>query len=278
MDTGKTFYKWNIDGFTGGQYVNILSELTWEDIKIIQTQLKSRVFISDQFYFRGILAYGVIAAGKNQDSDYEGFDRTQEFSRSNNKSDSGSTVDLSLGLGYQFEVEPNSIYIAPIVGIALYYQDLRITEGTQTVTSATAPSLGPISGLDSRYEAHWFSIFIGAEFDFQLLDSLLLTLGTEFHIAYYYAAAKWNLRTDFQQPLSFEHFSTFNNFGGNVDLQLKYFFSSNWAVSTEFAFRYRYAQGGVDKTYFASGTSSSVRLNEVIWYSFGGNLGVSYHF
>ena len=93
---------WNIAGDTAGENPNILSELTWSDLEIYQVKLRNVTIMHKILYFRGSLAYGWITGGENQDSDFNGDNRTLEYSRSNNSGDDGNVLDASLGIGYPF--------------------------------------------------------------------------------------------------------------------------------------------------------------------------------
>ena len=81
---------WNIAGNNAGTNPNILSELTWKDLEIYQVQFKPSVTLGNshrggvRYHLRGMLGWGSIVDGSNQDSDYAGDNRTLEFSRSNN--------------------------------------------------------------------------------------------------------------------------------------------------------------------------------------------------
>ena len=94
---------WNIAGDINGNNPNILSELTWSDIDIFQIKAGIRSVFNKVFYVRGAIDYGSIFDGANQDSDYDGDNRTLEYSRSNNSTDQGSVWDATLGIGYQFK-------------------------------------------------------------------------------------------------------------------------------------------------------------------------------
>ena len=94
-------FRWNKAGL-GGQ-PNILSELTWEDLDIATVNLGATLYTKENWLVNFDFLYGEIYDGKNQDSDYFGNNRTQEFSRSNNGADEGSVMDLSIGIGKRYE-------------------------------------------------------------------------------------------------------------------------------------------------------------------------------
>lgn len=276
MGYRKDFFQWNIAGNYNGNYVNVLSELTWRNMIAIEGKFKSRFLIDDRIYIRAIFAYGRYIIGENQDSDYEGSNRTQEFSRSDNRADIGKTIDFSIGAGYRFYNDNKTLKITPLGGLAFYYMDFHMKDGVQTVNTVSG-TLGSFNGLDSRYEAHWFSAFAGMELEYLINSKLSLKFGAEYHLSYFYGAANWNLRTDFQHPTSFEHTASFNS-GVNLELGVKYALSESWSFITDFMMRYWQSRSGVDKTYFSSGQTSRSKLNEVYWFSYSLHLGISYGF
>jgi len=155
-------FDWNIAGDSSGNNPNILSELTWDDLQIFQVGVRARTVIGRGFYLRGIFNYGWIFDGDNQDSDFSGDDRTLEWSRSNNNADDGNVLDASLGIGYQLRLSKDKCKVTPLVGFSYHEQNLRLTDGVQTLSEpalaspgVTPPPLGPFAGLDSKYEADW---------------------------------------------------------------------------------------------------------------------------
>ena len=157
---------WNIaSNATGTSTPNILSELTWDDLKIYQLALafESRFARAANgqkvLFMRAKASYGWIYDGKNQDSDYLGDNRTLEFSRSNNSADDGEVWDGSIGFGPRFTFATNHLEMMPLVGYSYHAQHLTITEGFQTV-----PPLGSFSGLDSSYDTEWYGPWVGLDF------------------------------------------------------------------------------------------------------------------
>jgi hypothetical protein len=91
--------RWNT-GFPNGSDPNILSELTWTDLKIATLGIGVKLYTRSNWEFELDLNYGKIFSGDNQDSDYLGNNRTLEFSRSNNNADKGVVIDASVNAGY----------------------------------------------------------------------------------------------------------------------------------------------------------------------------------
>lgn len=225
---------------------------------------------------RGLFDYAFIYAGENQDSDFRTDDRGDEFSRSVNSGDAGNMWDVSVALGYL--LRPRSAFsAAPVAGYAFHKQNLRITEGNQVVSSpGLTPGLGTFGGLDSTYRAFWHGPWAGADL-FYDAEKLRLKGGFEVHYVYEYeAVANWNLRSDFSHPESFRHYS--DGVGLVISLSGDYTVSESLSVNATAGGRVFHARPGTDRIFFADGTISDSRLNEVNWDSIHASMGVTYRY
>lgn len=264
----------NLDWNIAGASVNVLSELKWENLNIAQISAAARLNIDSDWSLRGKLAFGRITSGTNQDSDYNGNNRTLEFSRSNNRG-GGAVRDGSIGLGrtlrpLDFDDE-NFLSVTPSAGLSTHRQNLTMTEGFQTL-----PATGPIPGLNSSYDAQWQGPWVGMD---ALLDSggdWSLTVTGEYHWADYSAQADWNLRPEFSHPVSFVH--TANGQGIVLAAGATYLFSKDWRVVFSVETQQWSTGRGIDKTFFSDGTVGYSPLNGVHWESTAINLGVHHGF
>jgi len=267
--------RWNKAGL-GGQ-PNILSELTWKDLDIATVNLGATLHTKKNWLVNLDFLYGEIYDGKNQDSDYFGNNRTQEFSRSNNGADEGSVMDLSLGFGKRFEWLLNErarthFEWRPMAGLYYYSQDLKAVDGFQTI-----PALGPFRGLDSSYDATWYGPWIGMENLFIKQDAFELGLNFKYHYAFYDATAQWNLRSDFAQPESFTHEAEGGGFV--TELTGEWYLSPRLALTLDVHYQKWIAdRNGKDKIYFANGSTVKLKFNEAEWESYGVSLGLNYNF
>jgi hypothetical protein len=272
---------WSIAGpappALGGNYVNVLSELTWSDLEIFQLEFGLEKTFPNKLLLKGSLAYGQIFDGENQDSDYAGNNRTLEFSRSNNSSDDGDTWDGSIGLGYYFPLLSDTFRITPLIGFSVHVQNLTITEGFQTI-----PPFGPFPGLNSSYETLWYGPWGGLEMKVRKYknNGMLLTheiiLGIEYHWVEYDAEANWNLRTDLAHPVSFEHEA--DGSGVVFSAGYSYFFNLQWSMDFSGKYQKWETDPGTDRVFFADGTEAETPLNEVNWESFSIMVGVTCRF
>jgi hypothetical protein len=269
---------WNIAGTIFGQYVNVLSELEWEDIESYQVKFEGRFVIPKIIAFRGIADYGWIYDGEVQDSDYLGDNRTLEFSRSNNSADDGNVWDVSLAVGYPIRAGRNVIgTITPLVGYSYHEQNLTMTDGFQTI-----PPFGSFPGLDSRYETEWKGPWIGFDLNFKAAEYKSFAhrfetfFSYEYHWADYDAEADWNLRDDFKHPKSFTHDADGN--GWIIRAGFNFVLHRNVALNFNYDYQDWSTDDGTDKIFFADGTTSKTKLNEVNWTSYSLGLGLSLRF
>ena len=254
------FLQWSIASTPSGTVTpNILSELTWRNLEIIQTYagVESYLGSNQRLAFIGHISYGSIYRGDNQDSDYNGDNRTGEFSRSNNSSDEGSTSSISLALGYDF-FENSEFSLMPMLGYAENRQNLKMTNGFQTI-----PANGAFAGLNSSYDAKWSGPWLG--FKLGNRGDIRFYLDYRAHFVDYVGLADWNLRSDFQHPVSFRHDA--NGFGQTLQLGLVFDVNETIALGMNYTYQDWQTDPGVDTIYFSNGAVGTTRLNEVVWTS-----------
>ena len=266
---------WSIAGDLDGSSPNILSELSWEELRSAQVLLQGNIVWPWVFAVKGYVDYGWIMDGDNQDSDYLGDNRTFEFSRSNNDAGDGDVRDASLAIGYPFRFGEEAIAtITPLVGYSYHGQNLRMTDGYQTI-----PASGPLSGLDSTYETEWDGAWVGLDMRFKALEFKIpghrveTFFTCEYHWYDYYAEADWNLRPDFKHPKSFVHETDGN--GLKLEAGFNIWLRDNFAFNLKYDYVDFSAEEGIDTTFFSDGTSGQTQLNEVNWTFYVWSMGVS---
>lgn len=274
-------FDWNIASDTTGTATpNILSELTWQDIHVSELTAHVRHVqpVSKSVFRGGILidiegSVGVTVVGENQDSDYNGDNRTQEFSRSNNDADSGESYGVSGSVGYRFDLVPRksrriAFGIAPFAGYSWDRQQYVMTNGFQTI-----PAFGAFDGLNSEYTPEWQGPFAGLELDVRSGKQFFRVRG-EYHELDYYAEAIWNLRDEFRQDPSYTHEGSGD--GYKVSAAYSYALDSRYALTVDAMYRQRGIEDGLDRTFFTDGTVTETLLNEVNDESQALHFGLSY--
>ena len=270
-------FDWNIAGDLDGTDPNILSELTWENLNIYELSLGFSTLVKQTVYFRAYMNYGRITSGDNQDSDYSADNRQDEFSRSNNSTDDGNTIDVSLGAGLILPIFSDKFIIMPMVGLSYHSQNLTMTDGFQTI-----PPLGPFPGLDSTYEAEWRGPWAGLEMQLDLetgwraVPRIYPFAVFEYHWAVYDAEADWNMSDDFDHPLSFEHEAEGTGF--RIVAGLGASLSQKWSLEVGYFQQTWSAEDGTDRVFFNDGTYGETRLNEVNWESRSLGLAIRYQY
>jgi hypothetical protein len=265
LDTGYRIdnLRWNIAGNYSGNSPNILSELTWKDLKIYQIGAHTKIYVDEGIFVQGSFNYGIIVDGKNQDSDYDGDNRTFEYSRSNNSSDGDNVGDFSMAIGINTLTE-GAIQISPLFGYAYSWQNVRMTNGYQTINTRNNKT-GPFSGLNSTYKASWQGPWLGVSLRSEFSPEWSILGNLEYHLLTYSGEGNWNMRDDLDHPVSFEHSA--NGEGYNYSLGLA--FSPDDQI--HFILKYCYTSWstdhGTDTTYWSNGAIGVTRFNEAIWDS-----------
>lgn len=280
--------KWNIGWPTGTP--NIVSELQWYNVYSAVISGGTDITL-DNWHAEGKMAYGKIAAGQNQDSDYAGDNRQDEFSRSYSHTDDGASINLSAAIGYQLNLGKKSFTprprLTPKVGYAFRTQQFNDSRGNLVVADEAlgrklipgynAPPLGSFSGLDSTYEGTWFGPWGGLTTELLFSERFSLQADAEYHWVDYEGTGNWNLRSDFQHPKSFTHKS-----GGEglvASAVARFLLSPEWVIRLSAQYQDWQASGnGKGTFYFSEGSVVESPFNEVKWKSYGVNLGVEYVF
>lgn len=281
--------RWSIaSDLSGRQTPNVLSELAWENVRVYQLAAGWQLETADRVQLRANAAYGSIVRGDNRDSDYTGDDRTREWSRSENETNGDDIYDIAFALGVRLPVARPSLNVTPLVGYAFQGQNLRITDGRQTVSRPDlAPPLfmpaplGPIIGLDSTYRTRWHGPWVGVELANAFRPSVTGRLRVEYHFADLYAKANWNLRTEegtgFQHPISFEHEAEGRGIAASAGLAAR-IKDGPWSATLSLDYRDWETDPGIDTVHLASGARQVTRLNAVDWTSRSVSLGLSRRF
>lgn len=255
--------------------VNIMSELKWENLDIAQISATARLNSSSGWHVRGSVGYGSIYSGSNQDSDYNGNNRTQEFSRSNNRG-GGEVHDASIGLGKTLRLldniaGENFLSLGPLVGFSTHQQNLTMTDGVQTM-----PATGAYPNLNNSYDTQWQGPWVGIESMLKTGEHWSLNATAEYHWADYTAHANWNLRSNFSHPVSFVHDA--KGQGILLVAGATYLAAKNSSVSLMLEKQQWRTDAGVDRTFYTDGTVGYYVLNSVEWNSAAFKLGVHHYF
>lgn len=260
-------FQFSIAGDTDGANPNVLSELTWKDLKMTQLKAKGEITVDQRFVLDGMMSYADIYDGEVQDSDYFSDNHADEFSRSVSRADDGSAIDWSYGLGYKFslgsvskELLSDDIWFTALGGFSRHELNLIAIDGRQVVGGS-----GPLPPqLHTSYWAEWEGPWTG----FELIGKrkkISALFRFEYHMADYYGSANWNLRDDFQHPKSFEHIA--DGRGLVLNLGAAYQLNDHWNLNFNADLQDWQAWEGLDRTFFSDGSVIDTQLNQIKWNS-----------
>ena len=264
-------FVWNKAGLDN--FPNIVSELKWENLRIRGIKGILRHDMDRRSYLEASGEYGWIYAGTNQDSDYDGNNRTEEFSRSNNSGNGGHVFDASLALGWKMR-DTKSQRTSLLAGYGYSRQLLRMTDGFQTI-----PATGHFAGLNSSYRTVWQGPWLGLQHEERLNRRLNLMARLEYHWLSYEAEARWNLRNgpdDLEQPVTNNHWA--GGSGTVASLGLDYAAGSRWRLGAYIDYTHYSTGYGTDQVNRANGEKIRIRLNEARWDSWAYRLKATYLF
>lgn len=276
--------RWNVAGNMQGTNPNIMSELTWKDVQMVEANINARhlrpagnAIFRGALQLEGTLKGGLGVDGKVRDSDYLFDNRAGEFSRATADANSGYALGAQGGIGYRFNVaqriRPHSrtmLTLAPVVGYG-WEMERFMLEGVQV----SPPPVGTPSVLDSEYNAHWYGPFVGVEAQWEH-NRHMLTLRGEYHDLKYKSDAQWNLRTDLKQDPSYEQEADEAS-AYKIMLQYGYAIDSRYEVVVNLSHSEREASNGTSTMYFTNGATAKTRLNEVEHTTQAIHLGLKYH-
>lgn len=260
-------YLWNIaSDYYAQQTPNILSELAYSKIRVweanLDWQMEKELGALTGFVFGVSFGTGLINDGEVRDSDYDGDNRTGEFSRSQSQTKGSHTLSLSGHFGWAFYTK-SRWRLMPSIGYSYSSQNFTKTNGVQVLaTTFRTPPEGAFGGLNSTYNAEWYGLFTGLSVG-KKTEKHTWEAAAKWHMPEYYAEADWNLRSDFSHPKSFAHWSD----GKATVLKVSYAYrtSQTFAIGIKYQTESWKSDAGVDTVYFSDGDTASTQLNEASW-------------
>jgi hypothetical protein len=151
-----------------------------------------------------------------------------------------------------------------------------ISDRSNAPTGVVPPPVGAIVDLDSTYEAEWRGAWAGIDLHWHPLKRLTLSSRSEYHWAAYNADARWNLRPDLAQPVSFSHEADAK--GMLFTLGLDFEMTAAWLAGFEARYQHWQTERGNDRLFFTNGSTATTRLNEVNWESAAWMIEVRHRF
>ncbi len=263
-------FQWTIAGNNSGSDPNILSDLDWQDLRIVPVGLKAEVDLWGSWKLRAAGSYGHVFSGKSRDSDYDGNNRSGEFSRSYADAAGSYTLDASFELGYAFH-PTQRLTLTPWLGVAWHEQFLRMRNGVSVLDDEGYT--GKFGGLDSSYDAKWLGGSLGLEAKYSITDTFRLFLGARGELLQYEARGDWNLRDDSRY---FDHKA--DGYAITVKAGVEWDLRPTWTLGVAADWTAMRTSAGEDRSHITGGGTDTTRMNGARWQSFGITTGLTFRF
>lgn len=275
---------------SGSVTPNILSDVRWDDMETWILEGDLRLGLTDRLRLVADFGLGAIRDGRAMDRDFDGDNRTDEFSRSTARVDGKHHTHLNVGLGYEFSKSfelplwrigessrrvalASDISFSPEIGYSYIKKEISFTDGIQLI-----PDEGPFQGLNSSYDPTWSGSYIGFDSQFRIFRGLFISAAARYWIDVTAEAdARWNLRSDLQQlPSSFSQSADAS--GTMFQSGFSWVFRNGNSISVSYRHSKFESDAGVDETTTAQGERFATRLNELEWRNHGWMIGFEWAF
>lgn len=221
---------------------NILSELSFNDVRIYQTRIAAK-FTMNGYFLRLQGGYGDIHSGHIRDSDYGKDNRRDEFSRSKSKITGSHTLDAKIAWGVN--TKPlDQLRISPLLGYMWNVDKFRFKHGVQTRLFGVKIH-EKIHDLHSTYKSRWDAPFIGLGAGYDPIKNLSIYGEYDFLFALRNSARGfWNLRNDGHGMHFDQHSKRSKGYGHIAIGGVGYEFFENYLLKLEYQFSWFEAKGG----------------------------------
>ncbi len=253
----KDDFKWSIAGNSQGQNPNILSEVSWQNLKGPALNLDIRLPVSSKFALKASYGHFFIVNGRVNDTDYSEDNRTNPSFTADLESNKGYSRDFQLGLSYGWQL--NKIRLEPMLAYTLSQQLFYLQDNNT---------------LNSSYKTNWYGLTAGFNAKHPLLKNLEFSHTFHYHQLKYRAVANWNLIENFAHPESFKHKA--NGYALSGTSKAVYLFHPRINPFAYFRFQWWNTGKGIDEVFYANGTQSYTQLQDVARKSAALGVGIHY--
>lgn len=210
---------------------NVLSKVHFEDLQTFLAETHGHITAWDHIYLQGCFDWGWIRRGKVKDSNFLGNNETDEFAAFTALDRGGSVFDLSGGLGVNVFPWRSGIIFAPLIGYSLHGQNLRMSNGNQTI-APDPTTLGGFCGLKVNYDTRWEGPWIGFDFAAMASCDWRFEFGYQHHWARFRGACNWEVLDCTDPSIVFvNRFRQEAHGSGNIfNFGTSYYFDENWGL------------------------------------------------
>lgn len=251
----KQKFNYNIAGNEKGTDPNILSELKWNKIlaREIGGNLKVRY---KRIIFKSTFIYSKTLSGSVSDIDYAEDNRRSIFSEQYFSNHKGSGRTINLMLGYNL-VKKNSYLIDLLV--AYEHVSNRLFLLNEKHLAETDPIYQP--NLNSYYKYRHPNLGGVLNSNYSISRFINLSLELSAYGTFYYAYGNWNLRKDFNQPISYEHKGKGVKLSSSIAANI--ILTDCLGLGFGYSFAKQNLKSGQDVLFLTNGEALKTRLNQI---------------
>jgi len=258
--------QWSIAGNSNGQNPNILSEVSWKNLKTRGAGLDIQANIWSGLSFKGKYQHGYIYAGNATDTDYAQDNKTNPTYHASLNSNQGDINSYFAGLSYLLIIY-HRLSFSPYAGYTKNKQSLLLKSNDNS-------SQINEKKLNSTYTTNWTGTEIGLDADMAVNNWINFKVGLSYAQVRYAASADWNLIDAFAHPLSFSHRA--NGYQTNLNLQTAFQVLPQFSVFIRGNYLHRETGTGTDQLFLADGQNVISQFNGAKGNSKGIGLGICY--
>lgn len=255
---------WSIAGNTMGTSPNVYSELIWKKLNGTAVAIDLKYQYHDRLFVEGQYRSKNTGSGWVNDTDYGADNRTSPTYSTTLNTRGGSSNNFSAGTGYDLKLT-DQLSLAGSVGYVRDKQRLLINDRKSTDNL-----------LNSSYETNWNGGYLKLEPEYQLSRLIRISAGITYQQLNYKGKGNWNLRDDFQQPLSYIHHAKGYSLNNNLNLSLKVY--QNLFIRFDGNYQTWNTGYGTDKLFLVAGKTPETRLNKVNSSAYRFSSGVEMRF
>lgn len=258
-------FHWSIAGITNNNnYVNVLSELHWKNLRGPSVQANAQYNFSNNIFIRADFSESFIVGGRNTDTDFGQNNRKDTVYFDSFESNKGHILAGLIAAGYQFKF--SRVTLSPFIGYGINNESLYILRDYGNV----------IGNLRSTYKPIWYGVTVGVDVKFQLSKRFAIKTNFVYHQVNYEAKANWNLIQEFKHPVSYRHSA--KGFGIEPSLNVSYVLNKKISVSVGGKYSYWMTGKGKDTLYLADNTTSITQMNGAIANNYSVMGGITFSF
>jgi len=258
----------NFAGNIEGTNPNILSELIWD--KTYSANYGADLTLRyRKFYLQTSINISRNFSGDVSDIDYNKDNRQDPFGETYHSNHKGNGLVFSIQPGYTVLKQDHQ-------SLTLFasFEQMRQRNYLLNPKYLEPNDRNYFDGLNSYYEYNFPNYGIGLAYTKALGVKIQTHLQLEAYYGKYDAYGSWNLRQEFQQPLSYEHRGDGIKIKPSVGIH--YLFTDKISLNLQYAFDYYYLQKGRDYLYLIPNQTTISRLNEVSLLQNNLSLGLNF--